>query len=66
MRCYCPDDCNCHYPWRTNYCGCKQHATVVVDGQTITGTIYNVRENGWPCVETASGRVASGPLAAPR
>lgn len=26
-RCYCPDDCNCHYPWRTNYCGCKGHAS---------------------------------------
>jgi hypothetical protein len=24
-RCYCPDDCNCHYPWRTNYCGCRHH-----------------------------------------
>lgn len=23
--CTCPDDCNCHKPWRTNYCGCKQH-----------------------------------------
>ncbi len=25
MRCYCPDDCNCHYPWRQNFCGCRQH-----------------------------------------
>lgn len=25
MHCYCPDDCNCHSPWRTNYCGCRQH-----------------------------------------
>jgi hypothetical protein len=26
LRCYCPDDCNCRTPWRTNYCGCRQHA----------------------------------------
>jgi len=25
LHCYCPDDCNCHYPWRPNYCGCRQH-----------------------------------------
>lgn len=24
--CMCPDDCNCHYPWRENYCGCKAHS----------------------------------------
>lgn len=24
-RCMCPDDCNCHRPYRTNYCGCKLH-----------------------------------------
>jgi hypothetical protein len=24
-RCFCPDDCNCHHPWRTNVCGCRQH-----------------------------------------
>jgi hypothetical protein len=24
-RCFCPDDCNCHYLWRPNYCGCKGH-----------------------------------------
>lgn len=24
-RCFCPGDCNCHYPWRVNYCGCRQH-----------------------------------------
>ena len=24
-ECLCPDDCNCHHPWRTNYCGCKAH-----------------------------------------
>lgn len=24
--CMCPDDCGCHYPWRTNVCGCKGHA----------------------------------------
>lgn len=23
--CFCPDDCNCHHPWRTNYCGCTGH-----------------------------------------
>jgi deoxyribodipyrimidine photolyase len=28
LKCYCPDDCNCHSPWRTNYCGCKQHEEV--------------------------------------
>lgn len=37
-------------------------ATVMVDGAEITGTVYNVRANGWPCVETSSGRVASGPV----
>ncbi len=36
-------------------------ATVLIDGETITGKVYSVRENGWPCVETSSGRVASGP-----
>jgi hypothetical protein len=39
----------------------RQHATVLVDGEEITGTVYNVRDNGWPCVETPDGRVASGP-----
>lgn len=24
-RCYCPDDCGCHYPWRGNVCGCCAH-----------------------------------------
>lgn len=24
-RCFCPDDCNCHYPWRPNLCGCRGH-----------------------------------------
>jgi len=24
-RCYCPGDCNCRHPHRTNFCGCKQH-----------------------------------------
>ena len=24
-KCFCPDDCNCHHPWRTNFCGCRQH-----------------------------------------
>lgn len=36
-------------------------ATVVVDGHSITGRVYNIRENGWPCIETPSGRIASGP-----
>lgn len=24
-RCTCPGDCNCHSPWRPNYCGCREH-----------------------------------------
>jgi hypothetical protein len=36
-------------------------ATVLVDGEEITGTVYNVRDNGWYCVGTEAGRVASGP-----
>lgn len=28
-HCFCPDDCNCHHPWRTNFCGCKAHAGAV-------------------------------------
>jgi hypothetical protein len=24
-RCYCPDDCNCHYSWRPTLCGCQGH-----------------------------------------
>lgn len=36
-------------------------ATVVVDGNFITGRVYHVRDNGWKCVETDSGRCASGP-----
>jgi len=36
-------------------------ATVVVDGRLFTGRVYHVRENGWPCVETPTGHVASGP-----
>lgn len=36
-------------------------ATVKVDGQTFTGRVYHVRENGWPCVECSDGRIASGP-----
>ena len=36
-------------------------ATVEADGQLITGTIYHVRENGWPCVEASDGHIASGP-----
>lgn len=43
-----------------------QTATVEVDGEHITGEIYHVRENGWPCVQQGSGgRVASGPEADP-
>ena len=37
------------------------YATVCVDGYHYTGRIYHVRDNGWPCIETASGHVASGP-----
>jgi hypothetical protein len=36
-------------------------ATVYVNGEAITGRVYNVRDNGWACVQTQSGRVASGP-----
>jgi hypothetical protein len=36
-------------------------ATVVVDGRLFTGRVYNVRDNGWPCVETPGGTFASGP-----
>jgi hypothetical protein len=36
-------------------------ATVLVDDEEITGTVYNVRDNGWNCVETPEGRIASGP-----
>lgn len=24
-KCYCPDDCTCHYPWRLTLCGCNGH-----------------------------------------
>jgi hypothetical protein len=24
-RCFCPGDCGCRHPHRTNVCGCKQH-----------------------------------------
>ncbi len=37
-------------------------ATVNVDGQCITGRVYHLRENGWPCVQSDAGRIASGPL----
>jgi hypothetical protein len=36
-------------------------ATVWVDGCTYTGIVYHVRENGWACVKTDAGIVASGP-----
>lgn len=35
--------------------------TVMVDGKPIVGTVYHVRDNGWACVESDSGRIASGP-----
>jgi hypothetical protein len=38
-------------------------ATILVGGEEITGTVYNVRDNGWNCVETPEGRIASGPAA---
>lgn len=25
-RCYCPDDCSCHNPYRLTLCGCKAHS----------------------------------------
>lgn len=28
-RCFCPDDCSCHYPWRPNLCGCAGHDVAV-------------------------------------
>ena len=40
-------------------------ATVMVDGEAITGTVYYVRTNGWPSVETDAGRIASGPKESP-
>jgi hypothetical protein len=42
-----------------------EETTVMVDGERITGTAYHVRENGWPCVQTSGGRVASGPEVLP-
>ena len=24
-KCYCPDDCNCHFDHRPIYCGCTAH-----------------------------------------
>lgn len=36
--------------------------TVVVDGHAYRGTVYYVRSNGWASVETAHGRIASGPI----
>lgn len=36
--------------------------TVLVDGNRITGTVYHIRENGWPCVKSSTGRIASGPV----
>ena len=38
-------------------------ASVLVDGQVFVGTVYHVRDNGWACVETDTGHVASGPEA---
>lgn len=36
--------------------------TVMVTGAIpVCGTVYHVRDNGWACVETDTGRVASGP-----
>jgi hypothetical protein len=38
-------------------------ATVTVDGQQYTGTVYHVRDNGWVNVQTdEDGHIASGPL----
>jgi hypothetical protein len=40
-----------------------QYATVLVDGEAISGEVYDVQANGWPCVITGTGRQASGPPA---
>jgi hypothetical protein len=40
-------------------------ASVNVDGNIITGKVYNVRDNGWPCIEIDEGRIASGPQEGP-
>jgi hypothetical protein len=38
-------------------------ATVIVDDHRIhTGTVYHVRANGWPCIQTTAGVIASGPM----
>ena len=39
----------------------KREVTVMVDGNLITGRVYYVRANGWLSVESAAGRIASGP-----
>ena len=36
QRCYCPDDCNCHYPWRPNYCGCRNHEHYMLSVEEFT------------------------------
>jgi hypothetical protein len=39
-------------------------ATVIVDNRRVhTGVVYRVRANGWPCVQTSAGVIASGPMA---
>jgi hypothetical protein len=36
-------------------------ATVDGGRGPVTGTVYYIRDNGWPSVETSTGRIASGP-----
>lgn len=36
--------------------------TVMLSGaKPVCGTVYWIRDNGWACVETDQGRIASGP-----
>lgn len=44
----------------------ETNETVIVDGNEITGKVYYIRDNGWACVETESGRIASGPRHSPK
>ena len=39
-----------------------QTATVIVDGEPITGTVIWIRSNGWVTVETPTGHIAGGPV----
>ena len=39
--------------------------TVEAGGRTFTGPVFHVRPNGWACVETLDGYIASGPAPTP-